>query len=443
MMDNNNSLPTNFIERIKRQIEDWSDFENVIQNGDSPVSIRLNKNKLPNSYNFSLDASVKWNSDGRYLNQRPSFKNDPLFQAGCYYPMEASSMFLEHALNQITLDQQAIILDLCAAPGGKSLIIKDHFPNNPLVSNEIDGKRVHILKENVVKWGRENHLVIQSDAKKLGESGLKFDLILVDAPCSGEGLFRKDVASRNEWSLERASGCAVRQQSILEDVTPMLAHGGYLIYSTCTYNQEENDERVAELLEDNLFELVTIQLEDHWNINRTKYGCQFWPHHLEGEGFYIAILKFNGVNESCYNQASKKNKRDSRIVVNSDLIPDNSIIQVHEQKVFSATDLEMGLFSALDGHCKFIRKSLFMGELKGNELIPSHDFAMSSYSSRLNSSLELDEENARKYLSGQALNVSCNKGPILLKHKGVVIGIGKSNGQRVNNLLPKHLRINF
>lgn len=436
-------LPDEFLTRVKNQVDDYSDFVSSIMTSNPPVSIRLNNVKTPVQFNWNLGAVVPWNSSGRYLEERPFYKRDPLFHAGCYYPMEASSMFLEHVLDQIELEQDDLILDLCAAPGGKSLILRDHFPKNPVISNEIDSKRVHVLKENVIKWGSQNHLVVQSDAKRLSESGLKYHLIMIDAPCSGEGLFRKDIESRNEWTVERASGCSVRQREILQDVLPMFATGAYLIYSTCTYNPEENDERIQQLLETELFELIEINLDPEWNIVKSKYGYQFWPHRLNGEGFYCSLLRFVGENKQVDFPSVKSNKKEKKEIIRTKLIPEDFFVQIHDQKVFASTNWERKLVSVLEGYCKFVRKSLYLGELKGADLIPSYDFAMSAHGKTLENRMELTDSDAMKYLSGQALILAANKGPVLLTYRGVALGVGKSNGQRINNLLPKHLRVNF
>jgi 16S rRNA C967 or C1407 C5-methylase (RsmB/RsmF family) len=258
-------LPEAFLQRIRTILTDSELFITELD-GESPSFIRLNATKSQKCSELPKGERVPWNAQGLKLATRPKFSQDPLYNCGLYYPMEASSMFLDFVLKNVDLHPKDLILDLCAAPGGKSLILNDHFPENILISNEIDRKRSHVLKENAIRWGTNNHFVVNSDAKQLTETGLKFALILIDAPCSGEGLFRKDPESRGEWTSERAAGCAIRQQSILEEVMPLLAPGGKIIYSTCTYNPAENSDRLNQLVENYGMSSVAIEIPNEWGI---------------------------------------------------------------------------------------------------------------------------------------------------------------------------------
>ena len=238
-------LPEKFIEKVRSLILDEADlfFEAITNN---PVTtIRLNPFKKTDAFHSELD--VPWTSNAKYFNKRPSFVADPLFHAGVYYVQEASSMFLSHIIKQISSihNKQSIVLDLCAAPGGKSTLLLDHLNDDCLlVANEIIKSRVNVLEENCIKWGRSNVLVTNNDPKDFTSLTNFFDIIVVDAPCSGEGMFRKDKNAINEWSEENVQLCSNRQQRILTDVIPALKPGGFIVYSTCTFNTCENEDNV-------------------------------------------------------------------------------------------------------------------------------------------------------------------------------------------------------
>lgn len=437
-MSSNQNLDSQFVNRVKKQLEDADNFFETIE-GSELTSIRLNP-----KFDIPWNAEeVPWNNQGRYLEERPGFGKDPLFHAGAYYPMEASSMFLEYALDQIEIEEECAILDLCAAPGGKSLILKDHFPEHLLISNEIDGKRVHVLKENVIKWGTTNHLVVQSEAGKLKKSDLRYGLVVVDAPCSGEGLFRKDKASRSEWTLERASGCAIRQNQILDDAVDLLNSGGIMIYSTCTYNPDENMEQIVRLVQEYGFESIPLGIDDSFGIVPVVFsdciGYQFWPHRLKGEGFFIAVLRKKGMPENVKGRSSIKVKSVS--VESSLNLPEEGFIQDLEGRYYLLSRDEVDAVESLKKVGKIVKKGVFLGEIKGKELIPSYDVSHQKELIENYPKVELKEQDAHKYLQGNALIITAPKGPVVLTYKGFALGMGKSNGDRINNLYPKHLRI--
>ena len=225
--------------------EDNSSFIEAI-NGEVPISVRINPYKN-SQLDLPFDQPIPWTSEGHYLKKRPVFTLDPSFHAGAYYVQEASSMFIEQAIKQLVdLDGTVRALDLCAAPGGKSTLVSSLLNEESLlVSNEVIGSRYKILIENMHKWGNSNQLIINHDVKDLGHLNGFFNLILVDAPCSGEGLFRKDKKARSEWSENNVALCAARQKRILAEASELLAPDGILIYSTCTYNEHENEQMLT------------------------------------------------------------------------------------------------------------------------------------------------------------------------------------------------------
>ena len=298
-------------------------FIKIHQSGEQVTSVRINPFKLSmvngewsNFHHSPLTIHVKvpWTEYGYYLTTRPSFTFDPLFHAGCYYVQEASSMFLEQALKQtVDLSQPLKVLDLCAAPGGKSthilsLISKDSL----LVSNEVIRSRANILNDNVIKWGCSNVVVTNNDPRDFQRLENYFDVIVIDAPCSGSGLFRREPEAIEEWSEQNVALCSQRQQRIVADVLPALKNGGVLIYSTCSYSIEE-DEKICEWLIDELIinneELI---INPDWNIVPSGAGYRFWPDQVKGEGFFIACFRKNGEDEQEIHLSNSKGPKFSK-----------------------------------------------------------------------------------------------------------------------------------
>jgi len=286
-------LPQAFLNRIKHQFADQ--FESFVEAIDQAPAVSLRTN--PAKFRVSTNAEkVPWCKNGIFLNQRPSFTLDPLFHSGAYYVQEASSMFLEQAFQQTDNSTNRIVLDLCAAPGGKSThLLSLMDPSGLLVTNEVIRSRVSILNENIRKWGHQNVVVCNNDPADFSALEGLFDLILIDAPCSGEGLFRRDASAIEQWSVENTNMCATRQRRILADVWTSLKSGGYLIYSTCTFNPAENEENLQWLAENNELESIQIHLEESWGIEEVNcnglFGYRFLPHHVKGEGFFHTRIR--------------------------------------------------------------------------------------------------------------------------------------------------------
>jgi 16S rRNA C967 or C1407 C5-methylase (RsmB/RsmF family) len=241
---------------------------------------------------FPSSQIVPWCEYGRYLPESPSFTKDPLFHAGVYYPQEAGSMFIHAILKQLALANETVALDLCAAPGGKSSILLDNLSSDALViSNEIVRNRAFILRDTLTKWGASNSMVTNKSAADFAKFSGLFDLILVDAPCSGEGMFRKDLDARTEWTPGNAATCALRQTEILDDIWPALKSDGFLIYSTCTFNPEENDKQIQLLLEKYDCELVDLDFPKDFQLESSDFGYACMPHRMQTEGFYFSVVR--------------------------------------------------------------------------------------------------------------------------------------------------------
>jgi len=294
-------LPAVFSENTRQLMGDER-FERYMKSfeEDIPVSIRLNPQKVANMEVIDGEQ-IPWCRNGYYLKQRPNFTFDPLFHAGCYYVQEAASMFLDEVLRQ-TLTSNIIprtSLDLCAAPGGKSTLLRAALPEDcVLYSNEPIRNRASILLENVTKWGYSNHIVTNAYPKDYRASKLRFDIILCDVPCSGEGMFRKDEATICEWSPQQVEKCWQLQRDIVSNAWACLNDGGLLIYSTCTFNTKENEENIRWIL--NEFDdakVVPIDTKPEWNITGSLLDgfdepvYRFIPGITRSEGLFICVIR--------------------------------------------------------------------------------------------------------------------------------------------------------
>ena len=287
------TLPADFVAQVQSLlgVAETQSLEDALQ-GDAVVSIRLNRGKVPA---MPLPGEpVAWCPSGCYLPERPSFTFDPLFHAGGYYVQEASSMFVSWVLRHCVGDRPVRMLDLCAAPGGKSTLACDALPDGSiLVANEVMRNRVQVLGENLIKWGHPGVVVTHADPADFTPLGPLFDIILVDAPCSGEGMFRKDPVAVDEWSLDNVDLCVRRQRRILSDILPCLKPGGLLLYSTCTYNHRENEENVRWLRDEWGMEVLSVpEVRPEWGILGNLLPGEdfpvyrFLPHRVRGEGFF-------------------------------------------------------------------------------------------------------------------------------------------------------------
>lgn len=268
-----------------------------------PVSIRLNPLKMEGEgWKVEGGKHIPWCEQGYYLPRRPNFTMDPLLHAGCYYVQEASSMFLWQAVANSTLStlhsQLKTALDMCAAPGGKSTLLRSVLPDEcSLISNEPNPKRFQILAENVEKWGYPNHTVTNLYPRDFVRQKQRFDLILCDVPCSGEGMFRKDAATISEWSPKNVERCWQLQREIVSDAWRCLNDGGILIYSTCTFNTKENEENVRWFTEELGAKLLPIETRPEWGITGsllegfTEPVYRFIPGITRGEGLFMCAMR--------------------------------------------------------------------------------------------------------------------------------------------------------
>ena len=441
-------LNTAFVDRTELLFgkERFARFIEALE-GEPVVSLRYNVSKqMPDNSN----AMVPWAANGRYLSSRPVFTADPLFHAGCYYVQEASSMFIEQFVKQY-VDTPVRALDLCAAPGGKTTHLLSLLPEGSLlVSNEPVPQRAQVLAENVIKWGNPSSVVTRNEPADFGSFGNFFDLIVVDAPCSGEGMFRKDQGAVEQWSLSNVEQCVRRQRRILADIWPTLRPGGILIYSTCTFNSEENEECVEWIATELGATPLPVNIAEEWGVTGALAGelpvYRFLPGYTAGEGFFIAALRKEGdaplsqPRQQRYQPVASKLKATLQGWVTSSAGYD--FLQQGDRVIAMPCEHTNAML-ALQQKMKVLHCALPLADVKNNKLIPLHQLAMSNaLCKEAFAQVELEREQALAYLHREALAFEqAPVGYLLLTYKGVPIGFAKNIGNRANNLYPAEWRI--
>ena len=452
------SLPEKFIERTKALLggDEYMALQSAI-GGESSVSIRMNRQKWNGEGENMIP--VPWCENGYYLEGRYTFTFDPLFHAGCYYVQEASSMFLSRVMRQY-VDEASVMLDLCAAPGGKSTLARTLLPNGSLlVSNEVMRNRAQVLAENITKWGNPNVVVTNSDPSEFTPLESVFDVILTDVPCSGEGMFRKDEVAVQEWSEDNVYMCAERQRKILRDIWPCLKSGGLLIYSTCTYNREENEDNVEWICNELGGEVLPVDVDEAWKITGNLVGgdfpvYRFMPHKTKGEGLFMAVVRKTSEDEQATvmrkrAKDKKKQKNAKPVAVPRDmkelLAHKDEFAFVVENSLLSAfPSAYVDFYSQLKDTVHVIHAGITVAELKGKDWQPSHSLAMSTeYVRGSYPEVEVDYTQALAYLRRESvvLPSDVSRGYVLLTYKGVALGFVKNIGNRANNLYPQEWKI--
>lgn len=451
-------LPLDFQTQMKRLLGEvvYEEFEKAIET-EARTSIRYNHWKtIPP---FENQTPIPWSENGYFLPNRPSFTLDPSFHAGAYYVQEASSMFIEHILKSQQV-KKGIFLDLAAAPGGKSTLLSSYLGEDGfLVANEVIQARAQILRENCIKWGLGNILVSNNDPEHFEPLDGLFDLVLVDAPCSGEGMFRKDPQAREEWSPDHVHLCAARQKRIMDRAGALVKAGGYLIYSTCTFNELENEEMIRFLTNEFSYEPVRIPLDPTWKIVESKvetdsgefYGYRFFPHLVEGEGFFITVLRRP---ELSYSLEPKKVKDYKHHFLKE--IGPKEADQLDSELGFAANGAYYQLNESyfrinqnwknhvdkLSQHLSFRYFGIEIGKKQGKDWIPSPAWALSILPKNNFYTIELSKEQALDFLrKADMLLPDLPKGWILVCYHSLPLGWIKYLGNRTNNYYPKEWRI--
>lgn len=478
------NLPAPFIDytRILLGNEEYEKFATALEH-EAPVSIRLNQWTL--SALRSPQDQLPWCEEGYYLDQRLTFTFDPLFHAGCYYVQEASSMFVEQVLKQYVSVEPVVMLDLCAAPGGKSTHVRSLLPEGSLlIANEVIRNRSQILAENLTKWGDPGVVVTNNDPADFTRLGAFFDVILADVPCSGEGMFRKDPVAIEEWSPENVEICWQRQRRIIVDIWPCLKPGGIFIYSTCTYNTKEDEENVQWVCDEFGAEVLSVEVSEDWNVTGNLLAgasfpvYRFLPHKTKGEGFFLAVLRKSveaDSNNSSFEENKFVNRRMATRINEGKKSFRNKIkpvrgkaapLQVGKEQMtlakswltnpsayeISVNGTTINAFpkefvdelAVLRQFLHIVQAGVTVGEVKGKDLIPAHGLAMSRILQRdAFRTEEITYEQAISYLRKEAVSLkeTAPRGFILLTYKSIPLGFIKNIGNRVNNMYPHEWRI--
>jgi 16S rRNA C967 or C1407 C5-methylase (RsmB/RsmF family)/NOL1/NOP2/fmu family ribosome biogenesis protein len=435
------ALPTELLASLKGLPGfNESDFIESHREGHRITSLRLNPNKIV-ELDFPLGERVKWTGSGFYLNERPSFTHDPLFHAGCYYVQEAGSMFLEHALaTTVNFQKELRILDLCAAPGGKSCLINSMMNKESLlVANEIIKGRADVLAYNLSKWGTCNAVVTNNDSQKFSNMSEYFDVIVVDAPCSGSGLFRKQPDAIEEWSVQNVHMCSVRQKKILDDVLPSLKGGGILVYSTCSYSIEEN-ENITDFLIRQGLDYISIDIKAEWGIIDTGKGYRFYPHRTGSEGFFCAVFRNNqdALGYKLGKMPESELTKDEKGIVSEFLSNNNHFYYRNAEKIHFMNEAAVRFVNQNNG-LYYKKAGTLLGEIKGKDLVPHHELALSVFCNK--TKMNCTREEALLFLRKQVLSMEQKKGFSLISYKNQGIGWAKILPNRVNNYFPNEYRI--
>jgi len=448
------SLPQKLLQSLQ-SVEGFNQdaFEEVHASANRVTSVRINPAKHAGVPSWlPVEAAVPWCTHGYYLSERPSFTLDPLFHAGAYYVQDASSMFVDHVVRHVCNEAMPQhVLDLCGAPGGKSTLLASALPQSFIVSNEVIKARVSGLEENIAKWGSQNVVVTNNDPKQFARLQSFFDLMVVDAPCSGSGLFRKDAEAISEWSEANVLLCSQRQQRILADTIPCLRQNGVLIYSTCSYSREENEDVCDWIIDHFGLETMAVPIEDTWGIvptHSSKHraaGYRFYPDKVKGEGFFIAAFRQTSVTDEHSLYASKPivaNKKEAEVI--TPWLRDPAAYQLLQGNEFIiASPVQWSDSLSIVQKALSVRKSgVAVGSIKGKDLVPHHELALSCLLHEDVHALVVDSNDALQYLRRHDLHTNdAFKGWAVVKYHEVNLGWVKLLPNRINNYYPTNWRI--
>lgn len=447
------TLNTQFIRQIEQLFPcESKQLLDAITSTDAVTSIRINEAKTAAGWSPASCDRVPWCETGYYLDGHQPFTFDPLLHAGLYYVQDASSMIICHVVKSL-VSRPVRYLDLCAAPGGKSTAAISMLSQGSLmVCNEVVPQRANILKENIMKWGCTDCIVTSDDSSRWGQLTHFFDVVAADVPCSGEGMFRKDPAAVEQWTPALVAQCAERQRLIIDNVWNAIAPGGLLIYSTCTYNREEN-ESMVEYIEDKYGATpISLDLPAEWGICRgigDKCGCyRFLPHRTRGEGLFLCVLK-KPDDEPQKNMAYKRrSSRQATAKIPNDvkqwLADSDRYTFSSTGDTITATDKERADETEfIASKVKVLSRGIEIGSIKGKDIIPAQSLSLSTALDRQAfATAEISYNEAISFLRGDAITLeNATRGIVLLQYRGTPIGFVKNLGNRANNLYPREWRI--
>ena len=419
----------------------------------SPKAVRsMRLDSLCSRHADTIISPIPWCPDAVGLTPRPAFTFDPAIHGGAYYVQEAASMFLGYALTLVCEGMTGLrAVDLCAAPGGKSTHLSSLPFISSLLSNEIIRSRVPVLYENTVKWGMPHVLIAQDDPARIGRLSDCFDIMVVDAPCSGSGLFRRDPEAVREWSPRHVELCSQRQQRILADALPALSEGGILAYSTCSYSQAENEDILDWLVEEMGMESIHLDIPADWDIHTSHApktgaaGYRFYPGDRAGEGFFLACLRKQHASDNAAPEPARRSDWSATPMPGAGDWLTNSerfLYREHAEGWMAIPEHLAAWQQTLSSGLSLRKSGLLMGKIMKGKLNPEHELALSTALRSDVPCVELGEEEALRFLRrDNILPQDAMNGWNLARFQGLALGWFKSMGHRTNNYYPMDWRI--
>lgn len=451
-------IPALFSDQLRELLPTEAEALLASLDEEASVSVRLNRRKTETPpASLPIGEAVPWAKPvGFYLDGRPAFAADPLWHAGVYYVQEASSMLLR-LVAPLLGEEPLRALDLCAAPGGKSTLLLDLLPEgSTLVSNELIRSRAQILAENIQKWGGVHSVVTSTEPQRLGRLREQFDFILVDAPCSGEGMFRKEEEARRQWAPGLVESCARQQREILDDIWPALAPGGLMVYSTCTFNRQEDEDMLTYLVEELGAEPVALpELPEPITLSSlSSYPCyRMMPHRLRGEGLFMAVVRkpdaeVGSARSKPTRSKSKPNPKLPQEILrwlSPELRADVTLQSLPDGTLTAISSALYPIVEALQGaKIPILTSGIPLAEVKGRDFLPLPALALSvGLDEEAFPRAELTQEEAIRYLAREAVTLSADtpRGLVLVTYEDYPLGFAKHLGNRTNNLYPQAWRI--
>lgn len=440
------TLPQQFVNMLQDAgYAPFNRLTHILTDTPAEVSVRFNTTKSDATPTSSLEP-VPWCDNAFYLSKRPAFTFDPAIHQGLYYVQDAASMFIAHVIATIAKNNVGplLCLDACAAPGGKTTAIQSALPQDSIiVANEYVPARAAVLRENIAKWGTGDIAVTCGDTASFRRLPDTFDIIVADVPCSGEGMMRKDPEAIAQWTPELVKTCAARQREIIDNLWGALCPGGYLIYSTCTFNTAENEQMVQHIINTYGAKTIEIPIEDNWcispAINTSIPAYRFIPGITKSEGLFLAVLQKRGErNVDKQRTASVKTSKQSALA--SWLQTGSPIEIISTADAFAARSISPAALKLP----ATMRPTTEIARIKGRDTIPTQQLALSTMLNRdAFNSCRIERQQAVEYLRGEAITLPSDtpRGITLLLYNGCPLGFAKNIGNRANNLYPTAWRI--
>ena len=439
-------LPDEFIAQLRGLLpEEWEALTEAITSSEPSVAVRVNEVRgvaVPDGA-----RRVPWCEQGFYLEDRPVFTFDTDWHAGRYYVQDASSMFIAHVIRHF-IHEPVRYLDLCAAPGGKTTAAIQALPQRSLVvANEIVPPRARVLADNVIRWGNPRCVVTSNAPAHQGKLTNFFDVIAADVPCSGEGMMRKDDEAIAQWSPALVEQCAQLQREILTDAWHALRPGGLLIYSTCTYNRQENEEMAEFIVRELGATSLEVPVEADWNIhpaiNSDCHCYRFMPHRVDGEGLYMAVFRKDGdMPRQDIRIKEKTTKKVEGIDKNWLSSPNDFTIDQQGDLLIAVPQDISREVTALRASLNVLHAGVELATVMGRKTVPHPALAMSTARAKDAFPVcEVDYPTALRYLRGESIMVDGPRGYVLIAHQDAILGFANNLGNRANNLYPKSQRI--